>query len=291
MFEYKAMDFLEVDENINIQKYIAQEKEPEHTHDFIEIVYIISGTGQHKVNNSCFNVERGDIVFINFRETHSFYSFNGMQIVNFIIKAEFISKELIDSENAFEILTLTSFEDLNGKVDRLIPKVSVRGRELIEIENIIETMIKEFNEKSTGYKTILKGYLNVLLAKIFREMRNSSIGQIFKHENKIAPEILKFIEEKCFEEITLKELAQKSFYNPSYFSKIFKDCFGKTLTEFVLEKRLNEAIRLLEKTDMSIENICFNVGYKEKKQFYKMFKEYTGVTPSNFRSKITKETT
>jgi AraC family transcriptional regulator, L-rhamnose operon transcriptional activator RhaR len=287
MFEYKALDLLQVDENINIQKYVTQEKEPEHTHDFIEIVYIISGTGEHKVNNRSFGVERGDIVFINFRETHSFYSIDGMEIVNFIIKAEFISKELIDSENAFEILTLTSFEDLNGKVDRLIPKVSFRGRELIEIENIIATMIKEFNEKSTGYKTILKGYLNVLLAKIFREMRNLGIGQIFKHENKITPEILKYIEEKCFEEITLKELAQKSFYNPSYFSKIFKECFGKTLTEFVLEKRINEAIRLLEQTDMSVENICFNVGYKEKKQFYKIFKEYTGVTPSNIRNKIT----
>lgn len=286
MYEYKARDILRPEENISIQKCFVEGLEKTHTHDFIEIVYIMAGSGQHFINDICYNVERGDLLFINFKETHSIYPVGPMTYINCLLKPEFLGRELVDSENAFEILALTSFEDFEGKVDRMTPKVGFKGKDLIEIETIIEQMIREFGEKHIGYRAILKGYISVLLAKIFREMRNSDVAGILQHVNKITPEIIKYIEENCFEKITLKELAQKCFYNPSYFSRVFKEYYGKNLTDFIHEKRVTEAMRLLKETTLSIEDICYGVGYKEKKQFYKIFKEYIGVTPSRVRSTI-----
>lgn len=288
MYQYKAEDLLKPEENINIQKCFTEENEQIHTHNFIEIVYILSGNGQHFVNDICYSVERGDLLFINFQQTHSIFSLGGMTYVNCLLKPEFISRELVDSENAFEILALAAFEDFGGRVDKTTPKVSFRGKDLIEIEIIIEQMLKEFDEKRIGYKAALKGYMSVLLTKIFREMRSSDMAGILQHVHKIAPEILKYIEENFFEKITLKELAQKCFYNPSYFSRIFKEYYGKNLTDFIHEKRVSEAMRLLKETSLSIEDICYAVGYKEKKQFYKIFKEHMGITPSRVRSGIQK---
>ena len=288
MYQFKTSEYIKQGENINIFKYFAEEDMPAHTHEFIEIVYILSGKGQHFINNACYDVERGDLLFINFGQIHSIRTFGTLEIVNCLINPEFIDTELISSENALEILALSSFQDFGTGVDTLIPMISFYGKELIELETLIESMLNEFHSKQTNYKTALKGYFLVLLTKIFREMQKTGMGKILKQVNNLTPEILKYIEDNCFEKITLKELAQKCFYNPSYFSKIFKDFYGKTLMDFIQEKRVNEAMRLLKETNLSIESISQSIGYNDRKQFYKIFKEHIGITPSKVRSTIKK---
>jgi AraC-like DNA-binding protein len=114
---------------------------------------------------------------------------------------------------------------------------------------------------------------------------------IISHIHRISPEIIRYIEENCFENITIKELAQKCFYNPSYFSTVFKAIYGKTLTEFIHEKRIQEAVRLLMETDDNIDRISLSVGYQDRKQFYKLFKDQTGITPGEMRKRTQKTTT
>lgn len=283
MHYYGLNGHIRQDENINIYKYIVQQNEPEHTHAFIEIVYILSGKGSHSINGTWYPVERGNLLFINFGQTHSFCALDNMEIVNCLVQPEFIDKELIHSENAFEMLVLSAFEDFDLGSDKLIPMILFNGRDMIEFELLISSMLDEFAIKRTNYRTALKGYLLVFLTRIFRGMQSSDSADILKQMNRITPDILKYIEDNCFEKITLQELAQKCFYSQSYFSRIFKDYYGKTLTEFINEKRMLEAARLLRETNLSIEEISRCVGYHDRKQFYKIFRKYLGVTPSALR--------
>jgi len=291
MYKFTAENMINQDENICIVEHTTSENQYEHLHGFIEIVYIMAGAGEHVINQVVYPVERGDLLFINFNQSHAFQSREGMKIVNILVKPEFISGDLINSENASEILTLSSFENFKGKALKIIPKVGFRGKDLIAAEMLIENMIREFDTKAIGYKTALKGFLDVLLIWIFRQMRDTDDNQIIHQVHKMTPDILKYIEEKCFEKITLNELAEKSFYNPSYFSRIFKECYGKNLTDFIHEKRINEALRLMKETNLSIEDICYQIGYKEKKQFYKTFKQLTGETPNQMRLSFKNQTT
>lgn len=284
MYIYKADETMKYKENISLVVNCAEsEVQQIHTHEFIEIVYIASGKGRHCINDITYDVERGDTIFINFGQTHSFTSEGKMQYVNCILLPEFMSNQLIDSENALDILALSFFDDFGGHIENLTPKVSFRGDKMIEAEEIIKMMVREFEEKQLGYKSILKGYLTVYLSKILREMRNSDVAGITGHVHKISPDILKYIEENFNEQVTLKELAQKCFYNPSYFSRVFKECYGKNLTDYIHEKRITAAMRLLRESLLSIEEISAQVGYNEKRQFYKMFRQYTGMTPKNYR--------
>lgn len=283
MNHYEAKDFMHNDENIHMHRYVSSTNEPEHTHAFIEVVYILSGKGRHSINGTWYPVERGNLLFINFGQVHAFTSLNDMEIVNCLIKPEFIDRELINSENAFEMLILTEFKDFNLGSDKFKPMLYFKGRDMLEIENIISSMIDEFNSKCTNYRTALKGYLLVLLTKIFRAMQNADSAGILNQMNRIAPDILQYIEDKCFEKITLQELAQKCFYSPTYFSRIFKDYCGKSLTEYINNKRILEAARLIRETNYSVEEISQRVGYHDRKQFYKIFKEHIGVTPSSLR--------
>lgn len=291
MYQYKLSDNIRSDENINIFRYSTTKSDYEHTHQFIEIVYITSGTGEHVINGIQYPVERGDMLFINYGQTHSFSSEAEMTIVNCLIKPEFIGKELVNSENALEILTLSSFEEFGPNVRKLVSKIRFHGETLLEIEMLFERMLIEFAEKAMGYRTAIQGFLQVVLTRIFREMRKADGEGIVQQLNKVAPEILQYIEVHCFEKISLQELAEKCFYNPSYFSRIFKECYGKSLTAFIHEKRIDEAIRLLKETNMTVDTVGLSVGYTGKKQFYKIFKQLTGLTPNRMRDEITKSTT
>jgi AraC family L-rhamnose operon transcriptional activator RhaR len=288
---FKTGDYINQFENINIFQYPAIGEEEEHTHDFIEIVYIISGKGQQVINGTRYDVERGDLLFINIGQTHSFQSYGTMEIVNCLITPEFIDRELLHSENAFELLALSYFEEFEDKIDKLVPMISFRGKELIEIESLITSMIAEFVHKPINFRTALRGYVLVLLTKIFRQMQQQEMGHILHQVNKLTPDLLRYIEEHCFEKITLNTLAQKCFYNPSYFSKIFKEVYGKNLMEYIHEKRIQEALRLLKETNLSIENISLRVGYNDRKQFYKILKAHTGLTPKEARDGFQKTTT
>lgn len=283
MYKVKALDNINPSENVSVYSYMAYGTEPEHNHDFIELVYVSSGNGSHSLNGTHLDIGRGDLFFLNIGQSHMFHSDNGMELINILLQPQFISEELIHSENALEILGLFLFEEFNGVIDKLISHISFRGNEMLETEVLIKAMVKEYADKKTGYRIALKGYIQVLLTKIFRHMQGMPTNGMLQQINKISPEIVKYIEENLYENITLQELAKKSFYNPSYFSTVFKAVYGKTLTEFIHEKRIQEAVRLLHESENSVEEICLKVGYRDKKQFYKVFKEQMGKTPGEFR--------
>ena len=291
MREYKADELIRPEESITFQEIVVDGEEAVHTHDFIEIVYIASGRGRQTVGGVSCDVQRGDAVFINFGQTHSFRSRGQMRYINCILLPEFMGRELISSENALDILALAGFEEFSGQISSTTPKVSFAGADMLEVEDILGRMLAEFREKQVGYRSVLKGYVTVFLAKIFRGMRGGDTSGIMRHVSRISPDIIKYIEDNCFEKITLRELAEKSFYNPAYFSRIFRECCGMSLTDFIHEKRIGEAVKLLQGTVLSVEEICRRVGYREKKQFYKIFRQYTGTTPGEYRLHVEKQTT
>lgn len=103
MYQYK----LEKEEFIRLSEEVAKKDHFPHTHDFIEIVYISEGSGNHMINDIIYPVKRGDLLFMNFKDVHSYSTETGMKYINCLINPEFLSEELINSENAMDILTLT----------------------------------------------------------------------------------------------------------------------------------------------------------------------------------------
>lgn len=98
-------------------------------------------------------------------------------------------------------------------------------------------------------------------------------------------DIIKYIDEHYNQKLTVKALADQCFYNTSYFSRVFSECYGKSCTAYIKEKRLEEAVKLLEETDLPVEEIIRRAGYNDKSLFYKQLKEFAGVTPTELRTK------
>lgn len=321
MLTYELDRFVNPKENINI---ILMKKDLScniHTHEFVELIFTVDGRSEHWIDGKSYLAEAGDLLFVNYGQTHCFNAWTEEhRYYNLLYIPEFFSDELINSENIYEIFSIPMFNEFMGaKSDTAErgalhgrealtdcyhgggrPKdscenceagasqmVSFRGEEHSEVLRLVEDMHREFDGKETGYRSILNGYSRVLFSKILRKLKGSSVsGETQKYINRITEECLAYINARCFQKITLKELAEHTFYNPSYFSRIFKEQCGVSLSEYIRERRITEAARLLRTTDLANADIMEKVGYTDKKQFYKNFREIYSVTPAQYRKKM-----
>ena len=95
----------------------------------------------------------------------------------------------------------------------------------------------------------------------------------------------KYIDSKYNKDISLDDVSREVDISPYYFSKIFKEETGQTFVEYVTEIRMNRAKELLSFTDMSMKEICCEIGYSDPNYFSRSFKKNTGLTPTEYKEK------
>ena len=285
MKKYLTKDFIEKGSSIHI--FHSKKKkmlEPEHTHEFIEIIYITEGSCVHTINGVSYNVKRGDMLFINYGSVHSFESDDYFSYVNVCFSPEMLGDKIITRDNAFSLLCLTAFDEMRSESDGGV--ISFLENERKEIENILEAMISESKTKQTSWGKINENYLNILVTKM---LRKTQIAFHTHSEITVWEELSEYIDQNLGNELSLSSLAEKCFYNPSYFSRIFKKKFGVSLVEYVARKRLDYAIELLGDSELSVDEISSKAGFSDRSKFYYAFSKYIGGTPTDYRKQKVKK--
>jgi YesN/AraC family two-component response regulator len=95
--------------------------------------------------------------------------------------------------------------------------------------------------------------------------------------------VFDFIEANYDKSITLSDVAQVAGYSPAYLTTLVGSQTGRTVARWIIERRMVEARRLLERSDWSVEQIARTVGYVNARHFYRQFLQYHGVPPQVWR--------
>lgn len=280
MKNFSTNEYFQQDEQFHIHLLHGSNYQA-HTHDFIEIVYIVKGSAMHRIGNSEYPAKRGTLLFINRGQVHSFSSPRPFTYYNLMLTPEFISNQLVDSGNLYEILSLSMFEEFQQAQQNTRPLAQLSGEAIPEMDVLFSALHREYQKKEPGRSILIRSYLNAVLTHIFRCLCRQD-------EELIIPVLRQYIEEHCSERLTLKDLSQKCFYHPSYLSRIFHEKNGVTLTDYMTKIRIQKAIDLLETSGLSVEEIRISCGMSDKTFFYKKFREETGFSPAEFRKNIKK---
>lgn len=96
-------------------------------------------------------------------------------------------------------------------------------------------------------------------------------------------EVFEFIELNYHQNIKLKEVAQAVGYSSAYLTDLVRKLTGKTVNNWIIERRMVEAGTLLLDTDYSVEEIALKVGYQNINHFYCQFRNYYKNTPRSWR--------
>lgn len=92
-----------------------------------------------------------------------------------------------------------------------------------------------------------------------------------------------YLERHYHEDLSLDEVAGRFYYNPSYFSLLFKSHFGISFTDYIQRLRMQHARTMLLETDSRIAEIARQAGYRDIKYFAKVFKKSFLYTPEEYR--------
>ena len=95
---------------------------------------------------------------------------------------------------------------------------------------------------------------------------------------------LDFIEENLQDEnLSFVSVASYLFLNPVYFGRVFKNAMQMTFKQYLLQRRMEKAKKMLQEGDASISMICETVGVSNPSYFTHLFKQYAGILPSDYK--------
>lgn len=92
-----------------------------------------------------------------------------------------------------------------------------------------------------------------------------------------------YVEDHLDQNITLANVAENLYLSPTYFSRLFKQRTNYTFSAWLAEQRILRAQRYLDETNLSIADIATQVGYREANSFTRLFKQTTGISPTEYR--------
>lgn len=268
------------DEKINI--HIATHKSTIfHSHDYLELVYIVDGTAEHIINGTKMTVKKGDYFILDYNTVHKYTIFDSSKItlINCMFLPSFADKLLLNCRSV-ETLFNHYMMHINSKTLRQPPYDTVFFDDDGSIYKIIASMLEEFNQKQVGYLEIIRCNLIELLIRFTRKVYLSQTSLTFSD---ITSDIIKTIESEYMNELSLSSICKKYNYSLPYISKKFKSEVGISFVSYLQKVRIDEGCKLLLDTDKKIIDIANMIGYGDIKFFNSIFKKQLKTTPREFR--------
>ena len=255
---------------------------PRHKHNYVEVIYMCSGSTRHIINEEEVQLYQGELLFLNQTVTQEIYPAGENDIaVNFIILPEFfdlVLRMMGEEQNLLRDFIVDCLRGKNGSSDYLYFKVA----DILPVQNLVENLIwtivnKQPNKRSTNQIT-----MGLLILQLMNHMDKLETDE-GSSEQKWIITVLSYIEEH-YRDGELRELANHLHYDSFWLSKEIRKRTGRTYTELVQTKRLNQAAYLLNTTSMSVADVSMAIGYDNIAYFHRIFQKHFGVTPRIYRT-------
>ncbi len=248
-----------------------------HSHEYLELVYILGGTAQHNMGGIETTLKKGDYFVIDYKTEHQYISKEkNLTIINCLFLPEFLDKNFLGAR---------SFNDLVERYFFRIARRKIKGPASNQVFSdngniafLIEKMYNEYEEKKEGYLEILKNCLAEIIIHTVRQIgSDNSLSDI-------CASVLDYIQREYMNEITLGSVCKELNYSLPYVSAKFKRETGETFISYLQNVRIEKACALLLETGLSVSEVAEQVGYNNIKFFNKVFKKVTKTTPQKYRS-------
>lgn len=126
----------------------------------------------------------------------------------------------------------------------------------------------------------LNGLMQIILSRFI-----DSLGEDFGNRNILRFfEIIRYVENNIEKKITVGELAAMANLNEVYFSNCFSKAVGQPPLQFILGKKLQYAMTLLQDERLSVKEIAFRLNFSDELYFSRLFKRKTNFSPTEFRN-------
>ncbi len=253
---------------------------PYHWHDDMEIILVLNGRVSLLLDGNKYELQKNDLYFINPGQLHQFSSLSDdAQYYAYVFSLE--SLEFLKKDTTQALLIQSIGKNVLYPV-RLLPEESYYEEVLAEIKQIIK-----LNEQvSNAYEIMTVACLYKIigyLAKGKKLVYEDKDSKRYRNQKVRHKELISYIQNHYNSDIRLEEIAKIVHVSPQYFCTYFSNLFGISFINYLNKYRIEQAGMLLLTTDLTITEIGLLVGFGNTSYFIKKFKEYTMMTPLQYR--------
>lgn len=254
---------------------------PEHTHNFVEMIYMCSGSTTHIINGETICLQEGELLFLNQNATQEILPAGEDDIgVNFIILPAFFDRTLQmleEDDNLIRDFILNCLKSQNEDIGYLHFRVSG----VLPIQNLMENLIWTLMNRQANKRSIYQITMGLLLMQLTNYTNRVQVGKDNREQEQLM-EVYRYVEEH-YKDGELSELAKMLHYDLHWVSRMIKRLSGKTYTELVQTKRMHQAAYLLSTSQLAVCDIAAAVGYENLSYFHRLFQKTYGMSPRTYR--------
>ncbi|TSB48172.1 AraC family transcriptional regulator [Alkalicoccobacillus porphyridii] len=246
-----------------------------HSHEAIEIMYVLSGTCLIEVDGDTHKLKKGQFIFIDGNIPHRLhvepgkscrmsnieFSFQGLETVfpsfRDIVTENKALRQLTESPHSY--LLLHDSTDISQCLHALILELDRKDRE------------SPFTEQ-------------LLLSQILLRMAEIAVHtQEAPEQHVYIQKSIEYMHQNYDRDLRVKDVADAVHLHPGYLHRIFKKAMGTSVNGYLINHRMAKAKELLLRTNISITDIPHYIGMNSQQYFSTIFRQQTGFTPKQFR--------
>lgn len=248
-----------------------------HWHDDVEFIYIISGQMHYSINGKQVLLSPNTGIFINSRQLHYGFSPEHYECEFLCI---LLHPVLLCSSPYVEQRFVTPILE-NESLPYLLLHNGHDGEQ--NILTILQEMYALHSSETFGL--IVQKLFFQLWENLYTLSGYAQKKQVPRNQHlTILKDMIRFISLYYMEKITLEEICAAGKVGKTSCCKIFQNYTNQTPFSYLTEYRLKKSIDLLLTTDLTISEICFDVGFSGASYFTETFKKYYFCTPSDYRA-------
>jgi AraC family transcriptional activator of pobA len=255
-----------------------------HTHDFLVLCYFERGGGSLSVGGRAWQVEAGDAYVIAPGDVVA-----ATDDPSGLVEAEgwgvFFPPEVLGPQAPGPFLSWRAHPLLfpfarrsSGNAQRL----QVPPADRPDWSQRFAALDREVRQRRDGYREAVLAHLTLILVDVAR-LAVDVAGELRLSDEPVLAAVFGFIEERYRDRISLSDVASAVGLSPGHLTTVVRRKTGRPVQEWIIERRMAAARRLLVETDLSVEAVARTVGYQDPSYFARHYKRTHGTTPLGWR--------
>lgn len=250
--------------------------------NYYSFIFVKRGSGNYTTDDLTFEYGDHTIYFTNPGHLKAF-EFYALTDAHLITLSEAFLKENVHQD---------VFQEFPFLLAETVPPQQISPEAFADVERLYLQLLSEYRKDSAYKFRILGNLFVVLLLKIKESFwggylpleegdRSSQIVKAFKLA--LEANFRELAEDRTLYQLQAQDYARVQGLNANYFSQVIKSKTGKSVTQWMAEKRVAQANAYLLHAGLSVKEIAFRLGFAETAHFSTFYKKNTGRTPTGFR--------
>ena len=249
---------------------------PEESHLFHEFVYVDNGCLSFHTEKEQTLLKQGDCYLLAPGEKHYHTSFSEQSatvlFVCFKCKSDFTG-------------IIYGKSTLNKEMKKMIIDILTEAKNAFRFP--FDKKLVPLEKPTFGSQQLIENHIEALLIRLIRQRINENADIKFvmnsvEFENSLVNDIIQILKDNLYGNINLDLISEKTFYSKTYINNIFKKNLGYSIIQYYNRLKIQKAKSLLRE-NMPTAAIADALHFESPNYFTKVFKKYTGMTPSQYK--------